>query len=148
MLGGRFLYTPGQVRGKPVPDSGYRHDVEYSAQVVADHPVTAGLPASFTMCDEQYLCEIFDEDVAALLRSDYQFTRDNFYSASLGIAGTLFSNEGWDHADGSNLIGWHKQVHGAPLVYLQPGDSKEALLNSHYQMLVRNALNFISGEKP
>jgi type 1 glutamine amidotransferase len=148
MLGGRFLYTPGEVRGQKVPDSGYRHDVKYTAEVVADHPVTAGLPASFPVCDEQYLCEIFEDDVEPLLRSDYSFTRDNFYSASLGISGTLFSNEGWEHADGSNLIGWHKQVHGAPLVYLQPGDSKETLLNPCIQQLVRNAVHFIAGESP
>ncbi|MEP2735136.1 MAG: ThuA domain-containing protein [Erythrobacter sp.] len=148
MLGGRFLYTPGEVRGKKVPDSGYRDDVEYNAQVVADHPVTAGLPKSFPVCDELYLAEIFEDDVTPLARSDYKYTRDNFYSAALGISGTLFSNEGWEHADSSNLIAWHKRVANAPLVYVQSGDSIKALENPNIQMMIGNALNFIAEENP
>jgi len=146
MLGGRFLYTPGEVRGEPKLDSGYRHDVEYSAEVVADHPVTAGLPREFPVCDELYLAEIFEEDVKPLVRSDYAFTRDNFYSAALGISGTLYSNEGWDHPPGSNLVAWHKQVGGAPLVYLQFGDAPQTYENPHVRQILANALNFIAGD--
>ena len=91
MLGGRFLYTPGTVRGREVLDSGYRHDVKYNAQVVADHPITAGLPSQFPVCDELYLAEIFESDVEPLIRSDFGFNRDNFYSAALGISGKLYS---------------------------------------------------------
>ena len=36
MLGGRFLYQPGEVRGRACLDSGYKHDVDYEAVVVAD----------------------------------------------------------------------------------------------------------------
>ena len=43
-MGGQFLYHHGKVRGAPVPDSGYAHEVTYEAEVLADHPVTAGLP--------------------------------------------------------------------------------------------------------
>ncbi|HSF12437.1 MAG TPA: ThuA domain-containing protein, partial [Erythrobacter sp.] len=53
-LGGQFHYQPGP-HG---PDSGYRHDVDYTARIVADHPVTKGLPASFPLTDELYLCPI------------------------------------------------------------------------------------------
>ena len=146
MLGGRFLYTPGELRGEKVLDSGYLLDVEFTAQVVADHPVTQGMPASFTLRDEQYLGHVFEDDVEPLLRSNVTFTREHFSSAALAISGTMDSNEGWEHPEGSNLIGWHKQVHGAPLVYLQPGDSKEALLNPHIQRLFANAINFTAGE--
>lgn len=148
MLGGRFLYTPGEVRGKPRLDSGYRHDVEYSAKVVADHAVTTGLPEQFPVCDELYLGEIFEEDVEPLVRSDYAFTRDNFYSAALGISGTLYSNEGWDHPPGSNLVAWHKQVANAPLVYLQFGDAPQTYENPHVRQMLANALNFIAGDSP
>jgi uncharacterized protein len=37
IIGGRFLYQPGDVRGRPCPDSGYRHDVSYTAQVITEH---------------------------------------------------------------------------------------------------------------
>lgn len=39
-LGGQFHYQ----RGPHGADSGYRHDVDYTARIVADHPVTHGLP--------------------------------------------------------------------------------------------------------
>lgn len=148
MLGGRFLYTPGEVRGEKSLDSGYRLNADYTAQVIADHPITAGLPKSFPLCDEQYLGHVFKHDVEPLLTSDFTFTREHFHSAALAISGTMDSNEGWDHPKGSNFIAWHKRVYGAPLVYLQPGDSKEALLNPHVQRLFSNALNFIAGDMP
>ncbi|MFU7527224.1 ThuA domain-containing protein [Qipengyuania sp. ASV99] len=148
MLGGRFLYTPGQVRGEAMLDSGYRHDVQYTAQVAADHPVTAGLPGQFPVCDELYLAEIFEAEVEPLIRSDYAFTRDNFYSAALGISGTLYSNVGWNHPPASNLVAWHKTVGNAPLVYLQFGDAPQTYANPHVRQALANALNFIAGEQP
>ena len=148
MLGGRFLYTPGEVRGRAVLDSGYRHDVDYTARLIGKHPVTDGLPAEFAVCDELYLGEIFEDDVVPLVRSDYGFTRDNFYSASLGISGTLYSNEGWDHPPGSNLVAWHKQVGAAPLVYLQFGDAPQTYRNPHVRQMLKQALDFIAGGTP
>lgn len=148
MLGGRFLYTPGTVRGEAKLDSGYRHDVNYTASIVADHPVTRGLPSEFPVCDELYLAEIFEEDVEPLIRSDYAFKRDNFYSAALGISGTLYSNEGWDHPAASNLVAWHKQVGPAPLVYLQFGDAPQTYRNPHVRKLLSQALEFVAGESP
>jgi hypothetical protein len=44
-LGGRFLYRPGSLRGLPRSDSGYRHDVVHTIELVdPQHPVLAGLP--------------------------------------------------------------------------------------------------------
>ncbi len=54
LMGGRFLYTPRNLRAKPCMDSGYRHDVTHQISVVADHPVTQGIPPSFEMVDELY----------------------------------------------------------------------------------------------
>ena len=52
---------------------------------------------------------MFEDDVQPLLRSDYGFTEENFYSATLAVRdGKMFSNEGWHHEQGSNLIGWAK----------------------------------------
>lgn len=148
MLGGRFLYTPGTLRGRDVPDSGYRHDVDYTAHIIADHPVTSGLPQSFSVCDEPYLAQIFEHDINPLVLSDYEFVRDNFYSATLAISGTLYSNEGWDHPPGSNCVAWHKTVGTAPLVYLQFGDSPQTYRNPYVRQMLANALTFIAGENP
>ena len=77
------------------PDSGYRHDVAYTARVVADHPVTRGLPESFPVTDELYLCPIDESAITPLVRAEgFAFTRDNFHSAAQAVAGAMFSNEG------------------------------------------------------
>lgn len=144
-LGGQFLYHPGAVRGEARPDSGYRHDVSYEAEVVADHPVTTGLPSHFAITDELYLCPQFPEGTVPLLRSSATFTRDRFWSADLAVRGEMFSREGWKHPDGSNAIGWAKQAEAARLVYLQPGDGASAYDNPHYRRLVENAIRWVAG---
>lgn len=144
LLGGRFLYRPDAVRGVQRLDSGYRHAVDYAAQVVApDHPVMAGVPAAFPMKDELYLAEVFEDSVTPLLRSDHAFVRANFHSAAEAMEGRMFSNEGWDHPEGSNLIGWVKPARNSPLVYLQPGDDEVTYRNPHYRRLVENALRWV-----
>lgn len=142
-LGGRFLYHPGVVRSAPRLDSGYAHDVAYTAQVVAEHPVTVGVPASFDLTDEPYLCEIFEDDVTPILRSSGDFTRDSFFSADLAVKGRMYDREGWDHPPGSNLIGWAKRAINSRLVYLQPGDGPSAYDNPSYRLLVENAIRWV-----
>ena len=146
MLGGRFLYQPGYWNGEQVSDSGYRHDVEYEAEVIADHPVTDGLPRSFALTDELYLAQINEDAVNPLIRARHKFTQDGFYSAAKAVAGEMFSNEGWEHPPGSNLVAWWKQIDAAPLVYLQFGDGPETYANPHVRHILTNALEFTSGE--
>lgn len=141
-LGGQFLYHPGTVRGQPVLDSGYAHGMTYEAQVLADHPVTAGLPPRFTLTDEAYLAQVFAEDVTPLLRADMPFTRDRFFSADRAVRGSMHDREGWEHPPGSNLIGWAKEVANSRLVYLQPGDGVSAYDNPDYRRLVENAIRW------
>ncbi|MGB3711542.1 MAG: ThuA domain-containing protein [Erythrobacter sp.] len=148
-LGGRFFYRPGEWESDPVPDSGYRHDVEYTARVLADHPVTRGVSESFDVTDELYLCPIDESAVTPLVRAEgFSFTRDNFYSAANAVAGDMFSREGWNHPPGSNLIGWETRAENAPLVYLQFGDGPETYANPHVRQIVAQALDYIAGEQP
>lgn len=142
MLGGRFLYQPGEWKGQSVPDSGYRHDVEYQADIVCHHPVTRELPSSFAVTDELYLAEIDEESVTPLIRASHRFTRDNFYSAAKAIAGEMFSNDGWQHADGSNLVAWERKIGSASLVYLQFGDGPQTYRNPHVRKALSNALDY------
>ncbi|MFY9351980.1 ThuA domain-containing protein [Sphingobium sp.] len=144
-LGGRFLYTPAEVRGRPCPDSGYAHDIAYDAiNVAPDHPVMAGIPARLPMRDELYLAQIFEEDVTPLLRAVAPFTADRFFSPQHALAGRMHCNDGWDHAPGSDLIGWAKQALSARLVYLQPGDGPSAYDQPDYRRLIRNALFWVA----
>ena len=143
-LGGRFLYQPAELRGRACADSGYAHEVTYTASVATSHPVTAGIPPSFPLTDELYLAEVFDDFVTPLLTSDAVFDRNHFFSAGAAVAGRMNSRVGWEHCPGSNLIGWTRQAVNSRLVYLQPGDGPAAYGNSHYRRLVENAIRWVS----
>ena len=144
LLGGRFLYQPGKVRGQAQLDSGYRHDVAYTAQIVADHPVTAGLPAAFPVIDELYLAPVFTNDFQPLIRARHDFVRDNFYSASAAVAGRMFDNKGWEHPAGNDCVAWAKQALAARLVYLQFGDGPATYANLHVRRVLANALDYVA----
>ena len=144
IVGGRFHYRPAELRGQAWPDSGYRHKVTHRIRVLAEHPVTAGLPAAFEMTDELYLCPIFVEEVEPLLSSDYRFEDDNFYSAKRAVEGEMYSREGWRHPPGSNLVGWLKHYRNSPIVYIQGGDDAEAYANEHFRALVHNAVRWVA----
>jgi uncharacterized protein len=146
IIGGRFHYTPATLRGKKFPDSGYRHKVAHTLTVQGDHPVTEGLPTSFDMVDELYLCPVFEDEVVPLLRSDYDFSGSNFYSAAAAVAGRMNERSQWNHPDGSNLVGWAKNWGNSPLVYLQGGDDAEAMGSTHYRQLVHNSIRWLASE--
>lgn len=145
LLGGRFLYRPAIVGGEPRQDSGYRHKVRYTAEAVAPgHPILQGIPQRFELTDELYLAEMFENDVVPLLRADYRFVRENFYSATAAIEGRMFSNEDWEHPPGSDLIGWVKKARRSPLVYLQPGDDDTTYNDPIYRRIVENAIRWVA----
>ena len=143
-LGGRFLYRPGELRGERRLDSGYRHDVAYEAVSVGDHPVLAAIPPRFSLTDELYLAEVFEDAVTPLLRADHAFAREGFYSAAHAVAGRMYNNADWDHPPGNDLIGWTKRAINSPLVYLQPGDGPPTYANPHYRRLVENAIRWVA----
>lgn len=147
IVGGRFLYLPGELRGRACSDSGYRHAVSYTAEVLAEHPVTAGLEGHFPVSDELYLYQVFEQDVVPLLASDYPFDREHFYSARQAVNGAMYSREGWQPTPGSRLIGWVKHYRNSPLVYLQPGDDQATYENPAFRRLLRNALQWVSSDE-
>jgi trehalose utilization protein len=107
------------------------------------HPVTAGAPATFRLTDELYLSEVFVDSIHPLLASGASFTRENFYSAAQAVNGRMFSNEGWAHADGPDLVGWVKRARNSPLVYLQPGDGPSTYDDPNYRRLLENAIRWV-----
>ena len=141
-LGGRFLYQPGTVQGRAVLDSGYRHDVDYTAQLVAEHPVLEGVPAGFQVNDELYLGEVFEDDVTPLIRANHAFVAENFYSAANAVAGRMFDNAGWPHPPGSNLVAWTKPAGAAQIVYCQFGDGPHTYANPAVRRVIANALDW------
>ncbi|MEL7444868.1 MAG: ThuA domain-containing protein [Pseudomonadota bacterium] len=145
-LGGRFLYQAGKHAGAEWPDSGYRHDVQYTARPISGHPVTDHVPGSFPVCDELYLCPMDESSFMPLIRAEGpNFTQDYFYSAAHAVAGAMFSNDGWDHPDGSNCVAWERIIGTAPFIYLQFGDGPDTYANPHVRTIIANALNYTAG---
>jgi len=143
LIGGRFCYTPQVLRGEQVSDSGYRHKVGHIVEVVAEHPVTQGVDTQFSMVDELYLSQVFEDSVQPLLRSSHSFTQEGFYSAAKAVVdGEMFSNAGWSHPPGSNLVGWTREQNASRIVYLQGGDDAKAWDNRNYQKLLGNAIRW------
>jgi len=145
IVGGKFLYKPGKVRGVESPDSGYRHFVDYKVMPVGDHPITRGLE-EFEIEDELYLAHVFEDSINPILKSNYSFKKDNFYSASNALAGNLNSNENWNHDDGSNLVGWTKNYKKSAITYLQFGDGVKSYKNENVRNLVRRSISWVIKE--
>ena len=145
IIGGRFLYKPGNVKGKKSPDSGYRHFVNYKVSSVNDHPITKGIK-DFEIEDELYLSHVFEDDINPILKSNYTFVRDNFYSATNALNGKLNSNEGWKHPEGSNLVGWTKSYKKSAITYLQFGDGVKSYENKNVRLLIRRSINWVVKE--
>lgn len=146
IVGGRFHYRAASLRSAEWPDSGYCHEVTHRVSKLRNHPVTEGIPDSFEMTDELYLCPIFEDNVIPLLTSDYCFEDTHFYSAASAVAGVMQSRRGWTHPRGSPLVGWAKRHGNSPIVYLQGGDDSVAMGNQHFRQLVHNAVRWVSSE--
>ena len=145
IIGGRFLYKPGKIKGKKSPDSGYRHFVKYKVSSVREHPITKGI-SDFEIEDELYLAHVFEDDINPILKSNYSFIRDNFYSATNALNGEMNSNEGWEHPDGSNLVGWTKSYKKSAITYLQFGDGVKSYENKNIRMLLKRSINWVVEE--
>ena len=146
-LGGVLLHFPGTLRGKPVLDGGTRADVTMTvAAEDPDHPLFAGLPASFTLVDEAYLMEVFEEDITPVARTDVALTDRNLYSLKLAMTGERRSNRDWHRPEGNQTVVWTKRTGNSPIVYIQPGHFNHTLEDPNYRRLVRNALGWAISE--
>ena len=147
IVGGHFLYTPMKSRGVDKPDSGYNIDISHRVSPVLDHPITAGIEP-FKIVDEVYLLQVFEDSVIPLFTSDWEFTRNNFYSAANAVVrGELNSNDDWHHDNGSNLVGWIKTYKNAPVVYLQFGDGPNAYENPNFRRILAQAIKWASSDE-
>ena len=79
--------------------------------------------------------------------STLHLTNPQCQSLSQAISGAMFSNQGWEHGDGSNLVGWTKRARNSPLVYLQPGDGPETYADLNYRRLIENAIRWVCSEE-
>lgn len=141
VLGGRFLYAPGTLRGRDVPASGYRMG-NYRVDVVTpDHPVCAGVEP-FEITDELYLCPVFDDEVVALLAT----AADTTPAVMIDTYREVRHGEQVPAVDqpGSSLLGWAKEHGDRRLVYLLPGHGPTTMQHEQYRRLLSNALTWVA----
>lgn len=147
IMGGRFLYQPAVVRGRALPDSGYRLGVRHRLSPVGRHPVIEGLEQGFEIEDELYLFCPFEQDVTPLMRSDHLFTDDHFYSPLRVVEhGEMNSREGWSHPPGSSLVAWAHRYRHSRIVTIAAGDSPNAYGSAGLRRLIANAVRWVSAE--
>ena len=96
------------------------------------------------MTDELYLCPVFEDDVLPLLRSDYDFVDENFYSANLAVAGEMYSREGWQHPQGLQPGGLGEALRRQPHCLYAGRGRPEAYANPQFQRLVHNAVRWVA----
>ena len=148
IVGGRFLYEPGELRGQEWPDSGYLLGVEHHMHIVKpEHPVVAGVEDGFAMQDELYLSPVFEDDLDVLMRSDFEFIEKNFFSPSLAIRGRMYERGDWHHPPTSNAVVWAKNYRNSPIVYIEPGDVPTSYNNPNYRRLLRNAIDWVASSE-
>ena len=148
IVGARYLYQPGSLRGVDFPDSGYRFDVRHRVEVLdPTHPVCAGLGATFELTDELYLFPVFEDSVVPLLRTDFPMDDPTqFFSPDLAIRGKRNSNEGWTHPVGSSLVGWVKNARNSPVAYLQFGDGPVTYADPSFRRVLDNAVRWAASD--
>lgn len=146
LVGGRFHYAPGALRGQAYPDSGYVFDVTHTVDVIdGDHPIVADIPASFELTDELYQFPVFEPDVRPLMRTRHS-TSDGYFSADLAIRGQRNSADGWSHPPGSALVAWTREpVPGSRLAYLQFGDGPVTYADPTFRRVLANAVAWAAG---
>lgn len=139
-LGGRFLYAPGTLRGRPVPASGYRM-ATYRVTPFGHHPVCEGVEP-FEITDELYLCPVFEREIVPLLATDADVTAATMIDTHREV--TTGEQVEAAHQEGSPFLGWAHAAGRSPVVYLLPGHSAATLTHPMYQRLVGNALGWVA----
>lgn len=143
IVGGRFHYQPATLDGVDHPDSGYRHDVTHTVEVLdVDHPICAGLDETFEITDELYLFPVFTDEVTPVMRSRHTFVDREFYSADRAIRGERNTRDGWSHPPGSDLVAWTKTVGASPIAYIQFGDGPQTYADPNYRRVLTNAIHW------
>jgi len=139
-LGGRFLYAPGRLRGRPTPASGYRM-ATYRVAPFGEHPVSAGIEP-FDVTDELYLCPVFEREIVPILATDADTSAAAMIDTHREVTtGTQVSAP---HQEGSPFLGWAHAAGRSPVVYLLPGHSAATMAHPMYRRLVTNALAWVA----
>ena len=122
IIGGLYYLQARDVAGTQKPASTYLEGIDLKVKVVdREHPVTAGIPAEFTIHDESY-------------------GKFNVLPDSHPLLST-------DAPTSDKVIGWWRTYGKARVVYLQSGHGPDAYSNPEYRKLLANAIRWTAGRK-
>ncbi|MCW2644789.1 MAG: hypothetical protein JWP07_898 [Pseudonocardiales bacterium] len=145
LLGGRFHYQAGTLRGEQWPASGFRLDVRQGIAIeTTAHPICTGLARGFDLVDEPYLCPIFANEVTVLMTTDAP-REDTFYvPVDSSVAGHPNERRGWRHPPTPPAAVWCRDDGRLRLVYVQPGHNASTFDDPNYRLLLSNSLVWLS----
>lgn len=127
--------------GKSYPRSGFLGGQKQTITVLnKTHPVTQGLPDTFEITDETYLCP-FDTKakIIPLLQTDF---------VPVDSAFTNRYPSGWRHPKvGTQLTAWARSAEKSPLVYLQHGHDRQAWENPAFRTVLMNAIRWTASQE-
>lgn len=153
VVGARFLYRPGRLRGVDLPSSGYRIGRFTISPVDPDHPVCAGV-APFDVDDELYFAPVLPDRIHPLLRHDADMSgelfQDTFDEVSNGTStGVTCAGRPADEGlnGGSHLMGWTTSAGNSPITTLLMGDGPSTFAQQEFRLLLGNALEWVSSDE-
>jgi len=150
VVGARFHYRPGRLRGEDLPSSGYRLD-RFTVKVTdTGHPITEGV-GDFEIDDELYFAPVLTDRITPILEHDADMSgdlfQDTFDEVSHGTStGVTCADRGADGAlhGGSRLMGWTTTAGHSPVATLLMGDGPSTFENPMFRLLLGNALAWVS----
>jgi len=102
--------------------SSYTHDIDFYVQIIhKSHPVTKRVK-DFIIHDEVY--------------------------GNLEVIPEVFPLLSTDHPKSNILIGWTLKKGNSKIVYIQPGHDKNSYNNTGYRTLIKQAIIYITSDKP
>ena len=149
VVGGRWNYVAGELRGVTWPPSGYAREVEHHISCIdPSHPVCAGVEEGFDIVDEIYLNPVLEDEIVPLLRTDFDMTAESFYSGQHAIQGGCYDREGPGAPTGKRArrLGEdsRSQPDRLPPVGTRPGRLREGM---GFRRLLANSIAWVaSGE--
>ena len=153
VVGARFHYRPGRLRGVDLPSSGYRID-RFTVQVTdPQHPICADV-TDFEIDDELYFAPVLNDRIHPILRQDADMDgalfQDTFDEVSNGSStGITCADRGQDGSlhGGSSLMGWTTTAGTSPVATLLMGDGPSTFANPMFRLLLGNALEWASSDE-
>lgn len=153
VVGARFLYRPGRLRGEDLPSSGYRMD-HFTVRVTdASHPICSGV-RDFEVDDELYFTPVLNDRITPLLEHDADMAGELFLDtwdvvtngASTGVTCADRPADGGLHG-GSRLMGWTTTAGHSPVATLLMGDGPSTFADSTFRTLLGNALAWVTSDE-